>query len=90
VIDMLWGELKKRYPNLELYIHDNSLHVIRGEDQRDQVIEILFDGDIMRVWRCIPRYESEAETIQAADPVFIEKIFDVMKGKRPRPPWLTI
>lgn len=84
---MLWKELKVKYPKLEIDVHPNSLHVIRGDNVSDMVLKILFDGDRMVVWRCIPRYNSDPEKIYAADPEFIAKIFDVMEGRRPVPKW---
>ena len=80
VIDMFGEELKVRYPNMDLSIHPNSLHVIKDNDR--MVLKIGFFGDYMTVWRCVPRYESEPEKLFAADPDFIDKIFEVMEGKR--------
>lgn len=83
VIDMLWKQLKIKYPNLEIDAHSNSLHVIKENNPSNQVMKIGFYGDYMMAWRCVPRYESYPEKILAADPDFMSKIFDVLEGRRP-------
>ena len=84
IVDMLWKRLKIKYPNLEIDMHLNSLHVIKDGNVNSQVLKIGFTGDTMHVWRCIPRYSSGEEKIYAADPECIDKIFDVLEGRRPK------
>ena len=77
---MLKDKLSDEYPNLRLWFHHDSIHIERGGLA---VLRIIFCADRMRVWRCIPRYESEAVTVLAADPDFLDKIVNILIGKAP-------
>jgi hypothetical protein len=79
-VEMLRPAVEKEFPNLKFAINPNSLHIVR---QSINVLKIAFYGDRMKVWRCIPRYETPPFEILAADPDFIEQIMRILTGKEP-------
>jgi hypothetical protein len=79
---MLEPEVNKRFPNLRFVSHPNSFHVVRPKaSETIDVLKIGFYGDRMKVWRCIPRYETGPIEVLAADPDFISQIIDVLTGR---------
>jgi len=79
---MLEPEVHKRFPNLRFVLHPNSLHVVRPKTTGvTDVLKVGFYNDRMKVWRCIPRYETGPIEVLAADPDFISQIIDVLTGR---------
>jgi hypothetical protein len=100
VVSMLADELAVRYPkSLVLEAkplppadpnHDDGIYVVRPSEvggHATVVLQVLCRYDYMLVYRAVPGYESDVEKVYAADPNFIDKIFDVLEGRRPIPKW---
>jgi hypothetical protein len=72
---MFHPQLVERYPNLTAIKRGNSIIVSRDETV---VLVVECVEDFLMVSREVPRYKTEPKKIRAADPNFIDQIFDVM------------